>query len=448
MRCPKCKHESPEGTARCAECGYHFTGAGQSYDELVFELDQRFLRGEIPVEEYNFRKQQLDDTFKDELVDDGDDLDLSGGFSFDDPESDLPSGYEELDDAEHIAVAEAPPPPLAAEDFSPPDDLVEEAEEKPAVPAPPPPPPDPKVPVVATSRVLAGHKDSIWALAFSPDGKYIVSGGEGATLKLWSVKSGKMARSLPAGERGFTSVAVTPDGKNAITGDRAQMIMSWDLLMGKKRQIGDHGHWVASLDISPDGCMVLTGAGDGQALEWEADSYRDEPRVYQSGKGGISAVAYSRDGKHVFVGGDDNRVRVYGAGGGELVSSIKGHTGKITSIACSHQSDFVLTGSEDMSLRTWKSPMGAPINEFRGHTAPVLSVACSADGEYALSGSGDLSGNLVADNTVRLWDLETGEPVMVFAGHEAPVTAVAFSPDGKVGASASLDKTVRIWKLP
>jgi RNA polymerase sigma factor (sigma-70 family) len=85
------------------------------------------------------------------------------------------------------------------------------------------------------------------------------------------------------------------------------------------------------------------------------------------------------------------------------------------------------------------------VRRLEGHTDGVMAVAFSPDGKRVLSG-GACYGD--GDPTVRLWDVATGKELLCLTGHTLGVYGVAFLPDGNLAASGSLDKTVRLWRLP
>ena len=122
---------------------------------------------------------------------------------------------------------------------------------------------------------------------------------------------------------------------------------------------------------------------------------------------------------------------------------LEGHTGVVNSVAFSPDGKTLTSGarSPDNSILLWVAMTGT----LTGHPLGVTSTVFSPDGRTLASGS---EGLFEYDDTIRLWDAESTTHKHILTGHTANVKSVAFSPDGKTLASGSLDKTIRLWKLP
>lgn len=109
--------------------------------------------------------------------------------------------------------------------------------------------------------------------------------------------------------------------------------------------------------------------------------------------------------------------------------------GKVSSVAFSPDGRLLASGSVDKTIRLWEVATGQEIGRLMGHSKPVRSVAFSPDGRLLASG-GD-------EETGRLWEVSTGQEIGRLMPN-APPLSVAFSPDGRLLASGSADDTVRL----
>ncbi|KDR70482.1 hypothetical protein GALMADRAFT_76143, partial [Galerina marginata CBS 339.88] len=255
---------------------------------------------------------------------------------------------------------------------------------------------------------LAGEafgRDLGWItfVAFSADGKYIVSGLADSTIQIWDAETRKtMGGPLRGHTDRVISVAFSPDGRRIVSGSRDNTVRLWDT--ETREPIGHplHGHTDA-----------------------------------------VACVAFSPDGKHVLSCSPDTTVRIWDVETGKppVGEPLRGHMNMVVSVAFSPDGARIVSGSWDQTLRIWNVETGRQVGEpFYGHTNAVRTVAFSPDGMRVAFGS--------EDSTIRIWDVKTGELVgEPFRGHTNTVTSVAFSPDGRRVISGSSDQTIRIWDV-
>jgi WD40 repeat protein len=297
---------------------------------------------------------------------------------------------------------------------------------------------------------LAGHREAVRSVAFSPDGKTLATGSFDHTVRFWDVATRRQFGPPLSGEIDITSVtglAFSPDGRTLATtsGSGAQL---WDVT-GRHR-LGDplthpikdgNGEHVYSVAFSPDGKTLATGDGDHTARLWDVATHRQLGDPFAGHTDTVHSVAFSPDGKTLATAGWDQTVRLWDvATHRQLGRPITGTWDSDMSLVFSPDSKtLATTASETVLLWDVASHhrIGAPLS---GHTRQVLSVAFSPDGATLATGSDD--------RTARLWDVSSHQPLGApFAGHSDSVWPVAFSPDGKTLATGGNDKTARLWNV-
>jgi WD40 repeat protein len=282
-------------------------------------------------------------------------------------------------------------------------------------------------------KIVSRHQSSIISVAFSPDGKSILTGSRDSTARLWDLQGNLLQ--VFKGHQGIVySVTFSPDSKSILTGSMDKTARLWDLRGNLLHEFIGHRGIIYSVTFSPDGKTILTGSMDKTARLWNLQG--NELQVFKGHEDIISSVAFSRDGKSILTGSNDKTARLWDLQG-NILQVFKGHDSGITSVAFSPDGKDIFTGSTDSTARLWDINANV-LRVFKRHENIITSIAFSPDGKRLLTGSWD--------KTARLWDLE-GKVLQVFKGDEAEIEGVAFSPDGKSILTGSGDKTARLWDL-
>jgi WD40 repeat protein len=296
-------------------------------------------------------------------------------------------------------------------------------------------------------KIWHGHQSTVRAVAFSSNGKHVVSASEDDTLRQWDTETG-----LPIGkpwrghENGTEITAFSFDGKYVVSAKLDNTLQLWDT--ATKQVIGKpwYGNeWsVTAVAISPDGSYVVSGGYDrtlkGSMRLLDTATGKTIGELWSGHKNGITAVAFSPNDRYVVSGGYDKTLRLWDVTTGQAVGKPwSGHESSVNAIAFSSDGKHVISAGEDKTLRLWDTATGQAIGKpWLGHEDGVTAVAFSSDNRYVVSGSWD--------KTLRLWDVATGRAIeKPWLGHEDGVTAVAFSPDGKQVISGGRDNTLRLW---
>ncbi|MCP5105799.1 MAG: WD40 repeat domain-containing protein, partial [bacterium] len=294
-------------------------------------------------------------------------------------------------------------------------------------------------------KIVARHEKDVYSVAFSPDGKTILTGSWDNTARLSDLQ-GKTVQEFKGHKDYVNSVAFSPDGKTILTGSDDKSARLWDLQGKTVQEFKGHRESVSSVTFSPDGKTILTGSGDETARLWNLRG--KTVQEFKGHKEFLYSVAFSPDGKTILTGSVDNTARLWDLHG-KTLQEFKGHKDIVLSVAFSPDGKTILTGSMDNTARLWDL-QGKTVQEFKGYKYQVISVAYSPDGKTILTGSGENDPSFLSfntrDNTARLWDLQ-GKMLQEFKGHTEGVSSVAFSPDGKTILTGSWDETARLWDM-
>ena len=318
-----------------------------------------------------------------------------------------------------------------------------------------------------------GHQNSVNSVAFSSQGKYIVSGSgnltSSGTVKLWDVEQQKLIYTYDGHQKSVNSVAFSPDdnyiasssGNLSIDG-RDNVVKLWDierleLIETFIKTFNSIEQRVDSVALSPKGRYIATGNEDMKIKLWEVGhkmplkTFDDEKNNHQER---IFAIAFSPNGNYIVSGSRDATIKLWDVYQHKLIDTFSeekdnGHKEAVEAVAFSNNGQYIVSGSHDNTIKLWdfeNRKLKYTLDEKdQGHQEQVNDLAFSSDDKYLVSGSND--------KTVKLWDVKQEKLIHTFPdedqdqGHQLKVSSVAFSNDDKYIASGSNDKTVKLWDV-
>ena len=332
-------------------------------------------------------------------------------------------------------------------------------------------------------HVFSGHtEDNFGTVAYSDDGKYIVTGGFDKTARVWDTETGQEIQRFDT-DHGLNAVAISADDKLILTGDTdTSDVRLWDIHSGQLiRHFVGHTNFIRVVAFSPDGKTILTSSDDKTARLWDLQTGQEIRRLVGH-TDFVFGAAFSPDGRSVATGSFDKTLRLWDLGSNDRLPQFLGNTAIVNVVAYSPDENYVLTADSDQTIRLWDAHTGHEIREFAGNTDYLAAAAFSPDGKYVAAGGNDKivrlwavqTGALIRqfpepgsiariayspdgktiligdqnDSILRLWDVQTGTKTREFSGHVyTNMFGIAYAPDGTKMVSGTFDKTARLWDI-
>lgn len=283
--------------------------------------------------------------------------------------------------------------------------------------------------------ILQGHTGSVNSANFSPDGAWVVTASDDGTARIWKVSTGQTLIELRGHTREVLSATFSTDGKLVVTSSRDNTARVWKSNTGQSMtELRGHTDIVRSAAFSLNGERVVTASLDKTARVWEVGTGRAVSEL-RGHNAGVNSAEFHPDGEQVVTASLDNTARVWK---GDTIIVLRGHTGVVRSARFSPDGNWIVTSSHDNTARVWDANSGGSVAQLLGHTNSVISAVFSPDGRFVVTAS--------EDRTARVWEARTGRTVAELRGHTGSVNSVAFSSDGKRVVTAGDDRTARVWE--
>ena len=239
------------------------------------------------------------------------------------------------------------------------------------------------------------HTNNVTAVGFQKDNKFMFSGSEDGTVKLWDLRAPGCQREYEHKSAAVNTVVLHPNGNELISGDQMGNIRVWDLTAGacSCELVPEVGTGVRSLTVAPDGSLIVAANSSGTCYVWR-----------------------SMRGSHLSTHF-------------EPLHKLKAHSTYVLKCLLSPDVRQLATTSADRTVKLWNLDGFTLDRTLTGHQRWVWDCVFSVDAAYLVTASSDCS--------ARLWDLSTGDAIRLYSGHHKAVVACALNDSALEGRDAS-----------
>ena len=283
-------------------------------------------------------------------------------------------------------------------------------------------------------QVGLGDEGKIYAAALSRDGRWLAAGGwthkecagRCGEIRLYEFSTGNLVALLKGHENVVLGLAFSPDGKRLVSGSFDKTAIIWDVANHKLvHRLQGHKDHIYAVGFTPDSARVVTGSYDTTLKLWTAQDGK-EIATLTGHKSEVRSLAISPlDG--TIASGSSREVRLWDGMSGRYLRTIANQSAQVSALSFSPDGKWLVSGNGALlgpfPVRVWEVATGKKITEYDGHDNVVIATAVSPDGRLVATGG--------FNGDIQIWDARTGETKKLLAGTGAPSWAAGISADGR-----------------
>ena len=295
-------------------------------------------------------------------------------------------------------------------------------------------------------RRLVGHTGRVLGVAFHPDGEILASASwtPDCHVNVWNVRDGSLVKVLDPGDSwGLTCVAFNHDGSVLAAGGKEHAVRRWKTADFSSMRALNSWILMSYLAYHPKRDEIAIACSD-KAFILVDDQKDDEPlRILEGPQGEACSTSYDRDGNRLLVAYGDGTLRVFDANRMDassiaMMPRVPGVWPYVSTVAVSSDGATVATAiSEDRYARVWDSGSASTRLVLGPHPEEVSSVAITPDGTQLVT----------ASDRPRIWDLKTLKSSLLNGATGNDRYCAALDGQGKLLAIAATDGAVKLWSM-
>ena len=301
-------------------------------------------------------------------------------------------------------------------------------------------------------KTLIGHTWVIYGVAITPDGKNIVSCSEDQTIKIWNLETGELEKTLIGHTGEVTAIAISSDGQRIVSGSYDKKVRLWNLEKGEQIYIittEKYGFNCIAIDSNKNIVaipLIHPGNTTDIWIVWvllyniDTNQHIQTPQQNHPSNVKINAITFASGSPCFAYENPKGSIMIAHVDTGQTIRKLEipESSYRFLSLAFSPDTQILASGSEDNTIKIWQPGTGNIIRTLEGHSGGVYSLAITSDNKILVSGS--------EDQTIKLWEIETGEEICTLTGHTGIIYSIAISPDNQTIVSGSQDGTIKIWR--
>lgn len=280
------------------------------------------------------------------------------------------------------------------------------------------------------------HDPAVWALTYSTEGTQLLSSGRDGKVALWDVAAQEEIQRFDGHTAGvYKFVWLQREGR-LLTASFDKSVREWDVRTGREVRKLTLEAEVHGLTVAPDGKTFALATERGAVSIY--DRFNNLVRIWDAHSTGIDHLAYAPDGKTLASGGWDSKAILWNAADGGKLHTLE-HTAGVWPAVFSPDGKLVATGSNNGRIALWNTATGEKVRDLEGHTQGVPLVAFRPDGAVLAS--------VAHDGTLRRWEVATGKSIGPEPSHLDRVRAVRFSAAGRELLSLGRERYLIAWNV-